>query len=491
MRKSLHGHLKNGLDFERFEITPEDLVGDSPDEHHETQERATKRRRIEIIATQYLRGRTPTILSAGLKGPFGSGWRNPWTKEERTRKREGTRNKAPSRNASRARPLPEEAHHTTTKRRSSNRHITARDQRRRKPPGPSREKHQQSSEQHAEESPDLPDLSTKETCTSRKCSKESAPRQPLPHNLMASPTPASTSGFVYRKKGGTKVNRRAKPRLMTFDSSPAVTGEEHDVPEETKRDEAIIKHSGVHTNEMTEASNEGTGEKASPRPDIYEVVMANQIGQKSNASPGRNSDCSTQRAMMFAHMEFRDGTFPSTSTETPGPRLQAEGDTSLSVMGDQSPAITPFHTFNTEVDKRYPSDSLVGIEPISTQDLFTAATPFTFSTVKKKSVRPQRSNLRFAVLSHEALEEAADEKNTVKSPTPSAERVPLKERNSKLPFRSTASEKGSQEPSFAPHISSKNMELPQLDFHTSLDDVGSNRELAFTDRFLRNLDSMT
>ena len=40
--------------------------------------RAGKRRRIEAHATSYLRGKPLFILSAGLKGPFDDGWRNPW-----------------------------------------------------------------------------------------------------------------------------------------------------------------------------------------------------------------------------------------------------------------------------------------------------------------------------------------------------------------------------------------------------------------------------
>ena len=41
-------------------------------------ERAAKRRRIEDYARDYLKGRDIFIASAGLKGPFGNGWRNPW-----------------------------------------------------------------------------------------------------------------------------------------------------------------------------------------------------------------------------------------------------------------------------------------------------------------------------------------------------------------------------------------------------------------------------
>lgn len=40
--------------------------------------RAAKKRRIEANAHAYLRGEGLFILSAGLRGPFDNGWRNPW-----------------------------------------------------------------------------------------------------------------------------------------------------------------------------------------------------------------------------------------------------------------------------------------------------------------------------------------------------------------------------------------------------------------------------
>ena len=35
-------------------------------------------KRIERVAAEYLKGRPPFILTAGLKGPFDEGWKNPW-----------------------------------------------------------------------------------------------------------------------------------------------------------------------------------------------------------------------------------------------------------------------------------------------------------------------------------------------------------------------------------------------------------------------------
>lgn len=62
--------------------TAYDEIGASDDDLDEPA-RAAKRRRIEALADAYLRGTPPLILSASLKGPFGKGWVNPWTKDRR------------------------------------------------------------------------------------------------------------------------------------------------------------------------------------------------------------------------------------------------------------------------------------------------------------------------------------------------------------------------------------------------------------------------
>ena len=50
--------------------------------------RAAKRRRIEMNAHAYLRGEGIFIMTAGLKGPFGADWQNPWAKTSTKRKRD-------------------------------------------------------------------------------------------------------------------------------------------------------------------------------------------------------------------------------------------------------------------------------------------------------------------------------------------------------------------------------------------------------------------
>jgi hypothetical protein len=87
MASTLHPHLKRGLDFDDFYVDPKDVFEEDPAEHLGPVEQAAKRRRIEKIASQILRGRRPMILSAGLRGPFGDGWKNPWAKNNPTKKR--------------------------------------------------------------------------------------------------------------------------------------------------------------------------------------------------------------------------------------------------------------------------------------------------------------------------------------------------------------------------------------------------------------------
>ena len=76
----LHPHLKRGLDFDGFHVDPEDLLEEPLAEYEDAEHRAAKRRRIEAIASRYLRGRAPVIVTAGLRGPFNNDWKNPWAK---------------------------------------------------------------------------------------------------------------------------------------------------------------------------------------------------------------------------------------------------------------------------------------------------------------------------------------------------------------------------------------------------------------------------
>ena len=56
------------------------FLGSSDEDSPEVQ-RGKKRKR-ELLGQEYLRGRPPMILTAGLRGPFDDGWKNPWAKKE-------------------------------------------------------------------------------------------------------------------------------------------------------------------------------------------------------------------------------------------------------------------------------------------------------------------------------------------------------------------------------------------------------------------------
>jgi hypothetical protein len=340
----------------------------------------------------------------------------------------------------------------------------------------------------------------------RRTSKEVAQRQPISHDLVASPALGSSIGFVYRKTEKTKSKEKANPRLLTFSSSPGITKDSNQVMEEAQLDPATLEKDGNNI-----ADQGVLAEVQARRPDVYDTMGTSASVAEECLSQGEPdsrrssrlfSNYSTQAALLLAQMEFQDGTFSSVSSDTPRAHWHLQDDTPQPNRREPSPVITPFHTFNAELDKRHPipPDSVFRGPPLSTQDLFAAASPFAFSTMKKKSVRPQRSILRFSVLSN-----GKDEHDDgARSPTPSAERMPLKDRNYKVSFKNSPfhgsqtsvngsqTEKASQESMLQTQKPTRiDVGLPLLDFHPSLDDLGPNGDLEFTDRFLRNLDGIT
>jgi hypothetical protein len=69
------------LTAEPLGASPSDIyLNDSSDSHSDNDQRATKRRRIEKLGEQYLRGDGLFIMTAGLKRPL-TGWVNPWSKK--------------------------------------------------------------------------------------------------------------------------------------------------------------------------------------------------------------------------------------------------------------------------------------------------------------------------------------------------------------------------------------------------------------------------
>lgn len=295
------------------------------------------------------------------------------------------------------------------------------------------------------------------------------------HDWVTSLTPDSSTGLVYRKAGKSKSEtvgpEKPKPRVMAFSSSPPI-----------ERGPRVIVN--VDTDPQQLRPVEDT---RSARRDIYDLSMEpDEAVQQESFRSTRTSGYSTQAAMMLAQLEFQDGTMSAIAPETLGPELPTQSDTlQQQKLGEDNPAFTPFHAFNKELNEIHPPDSIPSDMQISTQDLFTAASPFAFSTNKKKSTKSQRSSLRFAVFPSGNGPGYADQENGAKSPTPT-ERIPLKERNSKVSFRSTLSEKGGSQDSTGqePKPTVQDVEVPQLELS-----FGPTGSFDFADRFLRTLNN--
>ncbi|KAJ4296433.1 hypothetical protein N0V90_006478 [Kalmusia sp. IMI 367209] len=311
------------------------------------------------------------------------------------------------------------------------------------------------------------------------------------HNHVASPTFASSTGFTYRKVGETKqiiCSSKLNPRLHTLDS-PAVIENQSNTEAAHQELHAMNKPLDGRPTPTVEMSPQGFRlSRKSRRPDVYTVPRSPQELQDSYKSR-RTSGISTQAALMLARMEFQEGTVPAVATDQPASWFQPQDDILQQNPDIPSPAITPFHQFNAALEEDCPHEASIRDMSISTQDLFAAASPFAFSTVKK-STRPQTSNLRFSVFASGGQDGHDSHQNGAKSPTPS-ERVPLKEKN-RVSFLGSQSEKGSQDSTPRRSKSTaKAVELPQLEFPTSLDDPRPNSDLDFTDRFLLNLNGKT
>jgi hypothetical protein len=272
---------------------------------------------------------------------------------------------------------------------------------------------------------------------------------------------ASSAGFVYRRVGGSKAR---KPRAVSFSSPEAVV---------TK----AIKAESVHR----------TAEEAA------EADSSDDCGQQESCQSNRNSAYSTQAAMLLAQLEFQQDSSPSKSPETLRPWSQPTSNTPRTALPEASPAITPLSVFNTSLKNACLDDSVLRGAPLSTQDLFTAASPFAFSTIEKKRANPLQNSLRSA-LAVGRTQGTSAEKTTAPSPTPSAERLPLKDKNAPS-LASLACGKTSQTSQLSQTrlVESPSrgvlggLELPELDLHTSLDDFGPEGDVHFTDRFLAGL----
>lgn len=698
MPPTLHPHLKRGLDFDDFHTDRKDIIELPQADCQDPEVQAAKRRRVEAIALQYLRGRPPIILSAGLRGPFTHGWRNPWAKDipkarktkdnergtadqrnvpgtdttdqrvsnakARDRKKKTTvvKHKAPrlaSPEAPRAAkddledyerdesldgvevplataPLQDEhdasgateffnastkkcthrhslltnpfwlrrpesegelymnsstvgdadASPTRSRSRNGNSQCEASDDLQLALPkvalrsqcSPPNTKHpeyqrpsasasvivsspmkkstliQNSTAANAQAQPDQTSRATvtvqgqsaqltsahvdvlgaisvlqgthaivfdtasgagfqrstfrdASTTASTGSDMKMTVAKPLQnaarHDLVASPIPASSTGFIYRKVGGPKRTGTDAPRAKTPSVDiNSISSNQKNAPASEKQSSRCIPAveavwsaeegvlvtgiegaEGTHarsSEETTAKSVEGAGAA------LVNIVQEEQLEVSSSGS-SRNSTFSTQAAMLLARIEFQESSSPPIPSEDPRPWSQPQHDTPQAMLPERSPAITPISVFGAQLDRSLSTNSVFRELPISTQDLFGAASPFAFSTVKKKPEVVHRSSVRFPRLPGNNAEPRAN--NTpAKNPAASVDRIPLKAKNTSTPLWSFVSEKTSQASQRSLTCRSGRSitddRLPQLDFHTSLDDFAPNGSLHLTDQLL-------
>lgn len=663
----LHPHLKRGLDFDDFHVNPEDTIEQPPAEYEDPEHRAAKRRRIEAIASRYLRGRSPVIVTAGLRGPFNNGWKNPWAKPIVKKKRApGKSNNAIGNKAaagrkdavgrrSSARPsgdiekdvveavaLQIESPETSRAARDDLDHRehddsldeievppataplsdaddvsgateflsvdTAKCIQNRSPmtnpfwlrrPDSARVDIRKATNRNTDTSPTRSrsrnSASQTRTLAELRLSLPKAPiraqtsapevlepeewrssasasmvisspakgadmdvqaQAPTFANLVAetSDTPAPTTATPHSSELGQRSQRtvpiitssmgsqgrhmrndvprsaehpasptmlasrsreqprrsirpstqnapspvpasstgagrrkiKLKPRAVNFDSSP------EKVPSAKK---PCTEKKATHNeadDRLQEDSTEADTVNVPASPQVEgDATVVQDVNLELRTSHGSHeSDWSTQAAMMRAQLEFQQSTFPMVSPEVLRLDSQASPlDTPRPVPAVLSAAITPLSAFTVQRDEALAPETVLQAPPISTQDLFGAASPFAFSTVKKKHEEPQRSNLRFALSPSDGVLKADA---VAKSPTPTTDRIPLKDKNNITSFWSFTTDKASQgSPGLLGDRSKgalNDVGFLALNMDASLGDFGSTGDLDFTDRFLRNID---
>jgi hypothetical protein len=335
-----------------------------------------------------------------------------------------------------------------------------------------------------------------DSSTSRKQHQPSRSNSPRNHLMLEGPQPelqrpASSTAFVHKIAGEAKRKgdrQKSRPRMVNFDSPPTNTKKAPALVTSASSIRSNIEENGKSVEAAAQLDTpaiggEVQGEANNPAAEDCPRTSASTL-------PAHNSVMSTQAAMLLAQREFQESSYPISSPDFRRPWSQISRDTPQASLPEPSPAITPLPVFSVRLDKPISNGSVLRGAPISTQDLFGAASPFAFSTVKKKSEFVYQSSLRFSMGA--CNNDRTNTSNaTAKSPTPSAERIPLKVKNTSTPFWSSILDKGSQASQESLVDRSRravsDVELPQLDFHTSLDSIGPDGELHFTDRFLQDL----
>ncbi|KAL1792102.1 hypothetical protein ACET3X_009853 [Alternaria dauci] len=284
------------------------------------------------------------------------------------------------------------------------------------------------------------------------------------------------------------VSRKSKlrPRAVNFDSSPekAPSVREPVVEKTATQDEAEIELQEVCTHAVA------VEVQASPQVEGHVTVVQDENPDFRTSRGSHGSDWSTQAALLRAQLEFQQSTFPMVSPEVL--RLDSQTspqDTPRPYLAAPIAASTPLSGFTVQRDEPLAPETVLQVPPISTQDLFGAASPFAFSTVKKKAEESQRSNLRFAF---SPCDGALKADAVAKSPTPATDRIPLKDKNNITSFWSFTTDKASQGSqgllSDRPKGGLKDLRLPAADMDTSLGDFGPTGDLGFADGFLRTID---
>lgn len=334
----------------------------------------------------------------------------------------------------------------------------------------------------------LPPSSTLTRRAAREKVAEGAPR----HDRVASPTLASSTGFKYRKISNPRSRTELpepKARAVNIHSSPAKMRTD----QEKHAEGSYIEVDAMPTVSKEQQDNRDGAQRHSELSNLADdMIKGLHQAEGDSEQPSHESAMSTQAAMLLAALEFQESTYRSLSPADTRRWSQVSGNISRTTLHVPSPAITPLSVFGKRLGEGFSKDSVLRGPPISTQDLFGAASPFAFSTMKKKLAGPRQSDLGFGLAQAHDDDLTADEV-AEKSPTPTAERVPLKAKGNTPSLWSFISDKqlqASQESLLHRSRRSVNdVELPQFDLKTPLDEFEANSGLHFTDRFLHNLDT--
>lgn len=559
----------------------------SPD-HHNPHARESKRRRVEAIAVRYLQGKRPLILSAGLRGPFGNGWKNPWAtqaRESRTHtlakdEKRGVGNAHRQKKPRKAITLQSKIHTTRASKmaspspevpRTAHNHLELdceedqyQDEVQVMPAtAPSPNQHESSSianlsrpsedaftqadpestnpfwlhrdkpykkDDKGGKPTDKPDASPTRTSirgkglrfdpkkalqlarprplhqtssTSHESSLlgETNPRVPEAkdmtsrHNLIASPTPASSTGFVYRRLQKAKHQGRDAENSDVTSHSPSTA--RHSSVRDTEKfimiEDATVQELELPEEKLPEKELEGPPTHSTNQEAMK--ATGSTLQQESTEPLSNNprhlsqqSILSTQAAMLLAQVQFLDGSSSPISSQTHRPWSQFQRDTPQQSIPEPSPPITPVAFSRSQPDSPLPRNTGPRAPVMSTQDLLGAVSPFTFSTIKKKPRDPVRSSLRLSVHS-----ENGDQSKTNglagKSLTPSTERVPLKVKNVSTSLWSFISEKASQNSLVDRSVASNHdMALSSFGSPTTMNDQSLDASLRITDQFFHPVD---